>query len=344
MKKYILSIIITLGVVAAALTGCGTEKVSESVETEEAVQTQVRELKKLNVAYMPNYGSLWSIVNAIEAGYMEEEGIEVNLIEFKDGPTIIAALKSAAIDIGYIGQGAHKLCMQGEAKIFALSHISNADMVIGGPKVNSIEDLNGRRVAYVENTSSEEILVNSLKMAGMSLENIDAIDMDPDRLTSAIETGGVDAVAVWSPYSLEILKNVKGTKKLTDNMTFAEETLSLASWVVTPEFAEENKGILVDFTRALFRAMDDAANQNQKQTASLIAKQLSISEEEVYEQRGDAQWLTGKEVASGAESGIVRVYYELQKQSFLDSGVISEGLQVDDYVMFDIMTRAGAYY
>ncbi|MEI3182760.1 MAG: hypothetical protein V8S98_05125 [Lachnospiraceae bacterium] len=36
----------------------------------------------------------------------------------------------------------------------------------------------------------------------------------------------------------------------------------------------------------------------------------------VYEQRGDAQWMTGKEVAKGAADGTVEGYYELQKQNF----------------------------
>ena len=45
----------------------------------------------LNVAYMPNYGSLWAVETAINKGYFEEEGLTLNLVEFADGPTIIAA-------------------------------------------------------------------------------------------------------------------------------------------------------------------------------------------------------------------------------------------------------------
>ena len=161
MKKYIISVILIVGLCLCTFTGCGKSKQEavESNERTEEVQTDNKKKDELNIAYMPNYGSLWAIINAIESGYLEEEGLDVNLICFEDGPTIIAALKSGAIDIGYIGHGAHKLCMQGDAKIFALSHISNADMVIGGPQVNSIEELNGRKVAYCENTSSEDILV-----------------------------------------------------------------------------------------------------------------------------------------------------------------------------------------
>ena len=74
----------------------------------------------MNVAYMPNYASLCEVVTAVEAGYFADEGITVNLVEFADGPTIIAAMESGTIDVGYIGSGAHKLCIAGRAKIFVI--------------------------------------------------------------------------------------------------------------------------------------------------------------------------------------------------------------------------------
>ena len=46
----------------------------------------------LNVAYMPNYGSLWAIETAIQKGFLADEEITVNLVEVADGPTIIAAM------------------------------------------------------------------------------------------------------------------------------------------------------------------------------------------------------------------------------------------------------------
>ena len=98
----------------------------------------------LNIAYMPNYGSLWSVETAINKGYFEEEGLTINLVEFADGPTIIAAMESGSIDMGYIGQGAHKLCINGRASIFALSHISNGDALIGGKGIATVEDLKGK--------------------------------------------------------------------------------------------------------------------------------------------------------------------------------------------------------
>ena len=149
----------------------------------------------LNIAYMPNYGSLWSVETAINKGYFEEEGLTINLVEFADGPTIIAAMESGSIDMGYIGQGAHKLCINGRASIFALSHISNGDALIGGKGIATVEDLKGKVVAYSSGTSSEDILKNSLDKAGMTMDDIKAMDMDASAIVTAMLSGGVDACA-----------------------------------------------------------------------------------------------------------------------------------------------------
>ncbi len=65
---------------------------------------------------MNNYGSLWSVLTAEQMGYMDEQGITLELSTFADGPTIISAMESGSIDIGYIGDGAHKLCAAGQRR------------------------------------------------------------------------------------------------------------------------------------------------------------------------------------------------------------------------------------
>ena len=105
MKKIIAMLLIA----ALALTSVFAQGGSESSD-----------LDTVRVAYMTNYASLCSLVAGIQTGAFAEQGIEVELVEFADGPTIIAAMESGSIDIGYIGHGAHKLCVNGRAKIFRL--------------------------------------------------------------------------------------------------------------------------------------------------------------------------------------------------------------------------------
>lgn len=357
MKK-LFSILLVLALSVSLLAGCGKkeepkkeEAKQEEVKQEEKKEEAKQEDKKeeapkmeevtLNVAYMPNYGSLWSVQNAIAQGYLAEQGIKVNLVEFQDGPTIIAAMESGSIDVGYIGQGAHKLSINGKVKIFALSHLSNGDALIGGPGIKTIEDLKGKKVAYSSGSSSEDILLNSLELAGMKMSDIEAVDMDASAIVTAMLSGGVDACATWSPNTIKILEEMKDATKLTDNVTFSDKTVSLASWIVTPSYAEKNRDLVVRFTKALFKAMDYAANDNQEQTSELIAKQVAQEKDIVFAQRGDAKWLTGKEVAQGAADGTVEKYYELQKQQFIKAGAVEVNPAVSEYVMLDVMVEAG---
>ena len=300
-----------------------------------------KETITLNVAYMPNYGSLWSVMTAIEKGYFEEEGIEVNLMEFQDGPTIISSMESGSIDIGYIGQGAHKLCLEGNATIFALSHISNGDAVIGGAGISSIEDLAGKTVAYSSGTSSQDILENALASAGMTMDDIQATDMAAENIPTAMISGSVDAAATWSPGTLTILEEAEGATKLCDNMTFKDTTISLASWICTPSYAEENRDVLVKFTTALFKGMDYAAEEHYDEVAQWVADQTATDYDTVYSQRGDADWLTGREVSEGAADGTVEGYYTTQKQNLIDQGAVTVDPAVTDYVMLDVMEEAG---
>ena len=71
-------------------------------------------------------------------------------------------------------------------KIFALSHISNGDAVIGGSSVKTMEDLKGKKVAYSSGTSSEDILNNTLTKAGMTMSDIQAVDMDASGIVTAM--------------------------------------------------------------------------------------------------------------------------------------------------------------
>lgn len=349
MKKF-LAMLLTVAMLGGALAACGGGETTSTPSGNTGTpagnsETPTVETVDINVGYMPNYGGLWSLMTAKEKGFFEEEGLNVTLTQFEDGPTIIAAMENGSVNFGYIGQGAHKLCVQGNATIIALSHISNGDALIGGPGISTVEDLKGKTVAYSSGTSSEDILRNALAAHNMTMDDIQAMDMDAPSIVTAMMSGGVDACATWSPNSLTILEGMEGTTKLADNMTFSDTTVSLASWIATPKYLEENRDVAVRFVRALMKAMDYAADGNYEEVAQWCATQAALDYDTMYNQRGDADWLTGKEVMEGVADGTVKGYYELQQKNLLDGGSITEDdvCPVEDYVDFDLMTEAGNY-
>ncbi|OUN07295.1 taurine ABC transporter substrate-binding protein [Flavonifractor sp. An9] len=349
VKKF-LAMLLTVAMLGGALAACGGGETTSTPSGNTGTpagnsETPTVETVDINVGYMPNYGGLWSLMTAKEKGFFEEEGLNVTLTQFEDGPTIIAAMENGSVNFGYIGQGAHKLCVQGNATIIALSHISNGDALIGGPGISTVEDLKGKTVAYSSGTSSEDILRNALAAHNMTMDDIQAMDMDAPSIVTAMMSGGVDACATWSPNSLTILEGMEGTTKLADNMTFSDTTVSLASWIATPKYLEENRDVAVRFVRALMKAMDYAADGNYEEVAQWCATQAALDYDTMYNQRGDADWLTGKEVVDGVADGTVKGYYELQQKNLLDGGSITEEdvCPVEDYVDFDLMTEAGNY-
>ena len=146
MKKRVLSLLTSMALAVGMLS---------------AVPVRAEEkLDKVVIGYMPNYASLNSELAAMETGAFKEAGIEAELVEFADGPTIIAAMESGTVDFGYIGPGAHKLCIEGYAKVFMTSHFGKGDGVLANKShgIEKAEDLKGKKVAYSAGSTSKTIL------------------------------------------------------------------------------------------------------------------------------------------------------------------------------------------
>ena len=356
MKKLIAMLLAMVMVLSLAACGAKTEapapteapkaEAPAATEAPAAPEAPAVEPVTLNVAYMPNWGALWAVTAAIEQGYFAEEGITVNLVEFADGPTEIAAMESGSIDLSYIGHGAHKLCSTGNAKIFLLQQLDDADAVIGFKShgVEKLEDLKGKKVAYAPGTSSEEILNLALESVGLTLADIEGYSMEPANMVTAAISGSVDAIAAWSPFTLTILEEVgEDAIKFCSNADFTDKAVALASWVCNPKYAEENPDILVRFTRALFKGMDFGSDPaNYETIAQYVAAQCKTDFEIAYQQRGDAKWLNQAEVLESIDNGAMKGYYQLQQDAFVASGAINAGeiLTVDEFVMYDVMTAA----
>lgn len=358
MKKIIsitLAALLTLSLVAcgsAEAPAPAEEAPAEEVATEEAATEEAvaeepaAEPITLNVAYMPNYAALWAVTTADQKGYFAEEGITINLVEFSDGPTEIAAMESGSIDVSYIGPGAHKLCSTGDAQIFLIQQLGDADCVIGfkSKGVEKLEDLKGKKVAYASGTSSETILNLALDSVGLTTDDLELYDMETSNMVTAAVSGSVDAVATWSPYSLKIMSEMgDDAVRFCSNTTFSDVTVTPASWVVNPKYAEEHPDYLVRFTRALYKAMDFGSQEaNMEEVAGYVADQCKTELEVAYDQRGDGAWMTKADVVNGINDGTIIGYYTLQQKNFIDSDVVdgSTALPVEDFVLSDIMLEA----
>lgn len=300
-----------------------------------------QELIELNVAYMPNFASLKDVITGMKTGIFEEEGIKINLVEFADGPTIIAAMESGSIDIGNIGPGAHKLPIEGRAEIISFAQLGNADEVIGRTDkgVNTLEDLKGKKIASASGTSAQKILTLALTEAGLTEDDVEIVDMDASAIVTAMISGSVDAAATWSPNTTAIKSELGDTAvMLANNVRYATEFPSIASYATTPGYVAENEEKIEKFLRGLYRAMDYRA-ENMDEVAQWVAEQIATDVEIIKEQFGDADWLNATQILELIDSGELKIYYEKQQENFIKDGVIETERPVEEYTHIDLMKK-----
>lgn len=301
-----------------------------------------QETVQLNVAYMPNYASLWSVLTGMDQGFFAEEGLDIRLWEFSDGPSEIAAMEGGSIDLAYIGHGAHKLCIKGEAAIFAPSSVHSTDRIIVLPSsgvtgVDDVVNLAGRKVAYNAGSSSETALNGALAAAGLTMDDIEAYEMDAPNMVAAMSSGSVDACTAWNPYSNQIMENCEGALELE----FTTDSVNLSSWICMPEYAQENRNILLRFSRALYKSMEySSQEENWEYAVGLYAERCAKDKEACMIETGDADWFSADAVRTGIGDGTMQGYYQRQQEMFLGGGDVESEVPLENYVMFDLMLEA----
>ncbi|MEG0688399.1 MAG: aliphatic sulfonate ABC transporter substrate-binding protein [Hungatella sp.] len=361
MRKT-MSLVLTAGMVMSMLAGCAgkttettaattaatkaaaTEATTTAAATTAAPETTAESFDpvSLRVAYMPNMGSASLATTARDKGFFKEMGLDVELVEFQGGPAEIAAMASGDIDISQIGHGAHALCAEGQAVIFQIDCTSLADAVIGNKDkgVTSIQDLKGKKIATTSGTSAEIILNLALQSANMAQTDVEIVEMDANGIVSAMISGNVDACATWSPGTMTI-GDALGDKAawLATNQDFVNQVTFPSSFITTQKYADANHDILVRFSRALQKAGDYRA-ANIDEVAKMVAKQCEVDEATMAACVGEGNWLTGEFVGTGLGDDTIKKYYENQQKVFIDAGRLKEKVDVNKYVLFDVMQEA----
>lgn len=352
MKKLIALLLALVMVFALAACGDSGDKNSSSPSGGQSnapgnssspsdAQPAGPEPVKLRIGYMANYASLWGVLSAIDQGCFDEENITVELVVFGDGPSEVAAMEGGSIEMAYIGKGAHRLCIQDRAVIFAPSSVHTTDKIVvsADSGIEKMEDLRGKRIAY-NSAVSTATLNNALKVAGLTTDDVELFDMDVTYMVSAMASGQVDVAIAWNPYDGQILQTIEGSKQIE----FSDGSVNISSWICLPSYAETNHDVLVRFTRALLKGMDwGSKEENWEAVAQLCAKQTATDLDANLQQVRDATWFDSATIRSDLNDGTLKGYYEHAQQDFLDTESITPEEAKDDvsvFILFDVLSEA----
>ncbi|MFT3987899.1 aliphatic sulfonate ABC transporter substrate-binding protein [Aestuariivirga sp.] len=130
----------------------------------------------------------------------EKDGIRIELTTFDGGGPASVALGSGAIDFTYIGNNPSlRLAAKGvDVKAIGLSSWvpSNETLIIVRPEssIQKLEDLKGKKVAYLQGTVRHSTFAKALKSVGLSIKDVESLNIGIDSSGPALARGDIDAI------------------------------------------------------------------------------------------------------------------------------------------------------
>jgi len=156
-----------------------------------------------------------------ESRYFTEYGFKVEFKVLDDFAASREALKSDAVDLLWVTADAFPTETAGLGAfdpvfIFQADWSRGGDAIVATQNINKVNDLLGKKIAVAFGTPSHTFLLAALDSAGISLMDVNIIEVaSAIDAAAAFKAKSVDAAVVWSPDDMDCVANVAGSKVLT---------------------------------------------------------------------------------------------------------------------------------
>lgn len=246
------------------------------------------------------YGPLYI---AKEKGFFKDEGLDVRLVLMEDVKTRMPALTAGRIDVAVTTVDAVLGFTSADRPLtylFAVDDSRGGDGIVANKAIKDIAGLKGRKVAFTEGSVSQFFLSVLLKDAGLSVKDVEALNMTAGDAGAAFVAGKVDAAVTWEPW----LSRGKATSHgalLVDSS--AKPGLITDVMVTTKAKLEARRPEMVALYRAWSKAVD--------------WQKTHASEADAIMAKGVGGWLEDPAVFAETRAGIA-FYDSAMNAAFMD--------------------------
>lgn len=267
MKKRLIItgvILLLIGVITALTMTFSTPK-----EDDNLTKINLAEVSH-TIFYAPQYA-------AIQNGYFEEEGMEINLILTPGADKVAAALLSKDADIGLSGSEATIYVYNGGEqdylKTFAqLTQKDGSFLVSRTPIENfTLEDLRGKTVIGGRRGGMPEMTFEYvLRQNGMDPKTDLTIDTSVEfaAMGGAFIGGDDDFVTLFEPTALEVEQ--QGYGYVVASIGELGGVVPYTSYSARISFIEENPDLIAGFNRAVQKGLDYVHSHSDEEVAETI--------------------------------------------------------------------------
>ena len=273
MKKKIITILIAIILIGAIILT--SIKLTDKEQNKDLTTIRLAEVTH-SVFYAPLYA-------AIENGYFEEEGIELELILTPGADKVSAAVLSDTVDIGFAGTESSIYVYAGgeEDYLVTFAGLTKRDgqFILAKDCSNEFEltDLYGKEILVGRAGGMPAVnFLNAMKNAGIDIEKINVnYSIDFASLSGSFIGGIGDYVNLFEPTATTVV-NVTDACIVESIGKLAGE-VPYTAFYARKSYIENNKEILTGFTRAIAKGLKFVLESDSTTTANVILPQFPDS-------------------------------------------------------------------
>lgn len=273
MKKLV-SLLMS-AVMVFSLSACGGGTTEAETASAESSLTQVT----LGMVPWPAFELFYL---ADEKGIFEKNGLDVEIQEFSSTTDNSSAFVGGQLDFCTYAsaESIAPYAEGGDFKVVLLADKSNGcEGLVTSPDIKTVADLKGKTVATQYCSVDHLLLLTLLQENGMTIDDINMVDMTIEAAGNAFVAGQCDAACIWDPYFSQA--KAKGGNVLystSDNPDIISDVLAASGDMI------ENHP---DAVEAMVKSYYEAADywrENGDEASEFMASKLGVSKEEFDEQ------------------------------------------------------------
>lgn len=317
MKKWFCAVLAVLLVLPALLCGCGQG-------SEELVTVRLNEVTH-SVFYAPQYV-------AMELGYFEEEGIQIELTNGGGADKVMTAVVAGQSDIGLAGpEACIYIYNQGKddyPRIFAQLTKRDGSFLIGRTdEAFSWENLRGKTIIGGRKGGVPEMTLEYVMRQNGVEPHVDAVvdtSVQFNMMAGAFTGGQGDYVTLFEPAATEVVNAGQGYLLCSIGEESGE--IPYTAYFASQTYLQENSHIIEGFCRALHKAMVFIETHTDEEVAQVMLPQfpdtdLAVLTEVTARHREIDAWntaLTMEQASLERLETVMTEAGELEKEQWVD--------------------------
>src|SRR5579875_60728 len=244
-------------------------------------------LRKLQIVLgtTPQFGN---VIIGLTKGFYEKEGLPAQITYFTSGSAATQASRAGNGDVAVSGDlPSLRLWLQDAGVGLCPQAHYDLSMIVTRDSIKSAKDMRGKKIGVLLGSTSEYFIALYLAKAGMTVKDIDEINLTPAEMITGLDRGDIDGFVLWEPFGWKAVETIKGVHILTKAGPYFQEWEACTA---NKKYAQTHQPELVAFLKGL-RAAGEWIPKNLDEATTSCADALRTQDKALVKRMlGQINW------------------------------------------------------